>query len=207
MPINPIQYSVRPTRTHKTSFEDKSPHESLLKYEMGQCQKPQCVTKLLCLCLEHHPLCWNHWSALAKTRKARVDERWDHSNGLPLREEHPVSSILNCEKLQQKLMYVFWVVMPWGFVGRYQLFGRTCCLHLHGWKNTNIDIFTAVRASDFTTCSYSERSPNNSASYWKTSRDFYDRLQYIIPISVGLLIHAPVPQLSLIKHVYCYLLL
>jgi hypothetical protein len=31
-------------------------------------------------------------------------------------------------------IWVFWVVAPHRFMGRYQSFGRTCCLHLQGWK-------------------------------------------------------------------------
>jgi hypothetical protein len=29
---------------------------------------------------------------------------------------------------------VFWVMTPYRFMGRCQIFGRTCCLHLPGWK-------------------------------------------------------------------------
>jgi hypothetical protein len=53
-------------------------------------------------------------------------------------------------------MFVFWVVTRCELVDRYQLFGKTYCIHLqvpdspHGvtTEKTNIQIFTAVRKSN-----------------------------------------------------------
>jgi hypothetical protein len=45
-------------------------------------------------------------------------------------------------------MLVFWIVTPYGIVGRYQLFGGTYYLHLRFYfPEDNIQIFAAVRTS------------------------------------------------------------
>jgi len=41
------------------------------------------------------------------------------------------SKVLTAMKMS---VLIFWVVTPYGFVGKYQLYEGTYCFHLHGWR-------------------------------------------------------------------------